>query len=104
MIDNVKFVVLPQTMRSSKDNDHHYINAEKLVKLYGVNRSECVVLRENDSQYDIKRVRYWHLIWLVPLYNGCYKEALEQELQRRAASDSSREEKSGGSRKVTILY
>jgi hypothetical protein len=78
----VKFVIAPQKIRSRNDFDKHYISADRLIKLYGVNRSECVVLLEDDPLYDIKRERYRDLIWLTPLYKGNYSEALEQELQR----------------------
>lgn len=67
----IKYLVMPGNMPSKNDGDIHYISAQKLISLYGVNKNECVIAGERSSSYNNK------LIILSPRYDGDY--TLENE-------------------------
>jgi len=64
-----KYLVIPGTITSESDGDLHYISASSLIRLYGVDPRECVVLSEYLSDVGIKRDE---LIVLRPNYRGNY--------------------------------
>jgi len=66
---NKKYVICPGWIVSQNDGDRHFITAQQLIRLYGVNPKECIVRRERDN------VLPWHkeLKWLRPKYNGDYQ-------------------------------
>jgi len=75
----IKYLVIPDWVVSKNDGQLHYINADKLIKLYGVDRKECKILGDNkpDCQSRIyNRIlfdQYKDLIKLTPRYDGDYK-------------------------------
>lgn len=78
MADSKKYVLLGNTIRSRADGDVYYISAARLVELYGLRRSECIMVeyRELEQKY---RTIPEGLQWLGPRYDGNYqidKEAL----------------------------
>lgn len=40
---NIKYILHPAQVRSMSDGQYHFITANRLAELYGVNRNECVV-------------------------------------------------------------
>lgn len=61
-----KYTVFPGWMYSKNDNDDYFISATQLMRLYGVNPLECVVVREGEP------VITRGLIILRPRYDGNY--------------------------------
>ena len=43
----IKYILCPEYTYSLRDGERHYITAEMLVNLYGVDRSECVTIPRN---------------------------------------------------------
>jgi hypothetical protein len=66
------YLVIGGWVNSKTDGDRHYINAKRLVELYGVDIKDCI-LRESDRQpyprADELRIGYTRL---EPSYNGDY--------------------------------
>lgn len=69
----IKYVVLASWVHSRNDRQDHFINHEQLIKLYGLDRDECVLV--NDMFLIPKQ--YSHLPILEPRYDGDYKEHLQ---------------------------
>jgi hypothetical protein len=46
-----RYVIHPGEVVSSSDGDIHFISAEQLVHLYGVNRLECIIDTEKGGQW-----------------------------------------------------
>ena len=65
----IKYVVCPGKVHSQRDRDVHYINAEELMRLYGVDPRECVVCYGDDR--DLGK-SFKGLITLHPRYDGDY--------------------------------
>ena len=61
-----KYLVIPGWITSKSDGDRHYISANKLIRLYGVDRRECVVFQDGERGFCDS------LIKLEPDYNGDY--------------------------------
>lgn len=65
----MRYVIFPGYVRSKWDKDLHYISANNLIQLYGVNPKECKIITEmNEKQHktlpdDIE---------LYPDYSGNY--------------------------------
>lgn len=68
----IKFVICPGYRQSASDDQWHYINARKLISLYGVNPAECIIFK----QEGLEGIKLDGCIWLYPRYNGDYKEHL----------------------------
>ena len=64
----IKYVLCPGFVTSKTDRDKHWISADKLIQLYGVNRQECIMFGEKGFDYKKKG-----LIFLAPRYNGDYE-------------------------------
>lgn len=39
-----KYMVYPGWIPSANDGDMHYISSQDLIRLYGVNRNECIIV------------------------------------------------------------
>ena len=66
---NYRFLVVPGHV-ISLDGDLHYINAMELIRLYGVNRDECLI-----DKYDGRGLGENHgLIVLLPSPKGDYSK------------------------------
>lgn len=65
---NKKYLVIPGPVCSKRDGDRHYIEADKLMRLYGVNPADCIIHRHDrpGERHDPS------LIWLIPQYSGDY--------------------------------
>lgn len=64
-----KYAVYPGFIHSKNDWDVHYIGAEQLMYLYGVNPRECVVIRSPEDEYGLRDA---DLLTLVPKWGGNY--------------------------------
>lgn len=71
----IKYIILPGWVRSKSDRQLHFINHDKLIHLYGLNKDECVII--NNDLLSLPN-KYKHLPILEPRYNGDYKSHLEQ--------------------------
>lgn len=102
-----KFIVQPDFILSKFDGDEHYINAHQLIDLYGVNPAECVLLpHPKDFKNEIPEREMGKPGWPVtdyefakrqalagldidstitlrPLYDGHYREHLENLLNKQ---------------------
>ena len=67
-----KYAVFPGKIRSKSDGDIHYISAEKLIRLYGVDPKECLIISD-DRDLQRQRHRIDGLVQLHPRYHGDYK-------------------------------
>jgi hypothetical protein len=71
-----KYVICPGYVRSMNDLDHHFIGAGRLMRLYGVAPSECIVLYQ-DRASDVTTA-HWierehpEIIFLHPNTYGDY--------------------------------
>jgi hypothetical protein len=62
-----KYIVIGGYIVSKKDNDRHYVGPMELIKLYGVDPKECILVNQ---EYDPRT--YKDLIELRPRYDGDY--------------------------------
>jgi len=69
----IKYVVLAGWVHSRNDGQEHFINHEELIKLYGLNRDECVLV---NYTFSIPK-QYTCLPVLEPRYDGDYKGYLQ---------------------------
>lgn len=65
-----KYLVIPGNVISKNDGDEHYISANELIRLYGVQRDDCVIA--DPSMPRGYYSKYADLILLVPRYDGDY--------------------------------
>ncbi|MGD8786208.1 MAG: hypothetical protein PVJ60_02195 [Phycisphaerales bacterium] len=79
-----KYIVCPGWIISKNDGDHHYITADMLIRLYGVDRRECIIADEGHfaRAHDLD-----HLPRLWPLYDGNYREYLIEITSEMAGRD-----------------
>ena len=68
MSNEKKYLVFEGYVFSKNDGQRHFINSNKLIYLYHVKRSECIIARRPFEQY-----RDLGLIQLRPRYDGNYK-------------------------------
>lgn len=66
-----KYAVCPDWVTSRSDGERHYVDAQALVSLYGVNPSECVVAAP--SRERSRQQQFHGLIELRPRSDGNYK-------------------------------
>lgn len=64
-----RYMVCPGYVYSRSDSDRHWISADRLIRLYGVNPAECIV-----STSETERRGTWaaDLIRLAPKWDGDY--------------------------------
>lgn len=70
-----RFLAFGGYVNSQSDGDKHYIPAQKIPELYGVDPAECIFYREGMREAD-----YRELMHLGPLSLGGYKEFLERAM------------------------
>ena len=75
-----RFLVCPGYVHSRNDGDRHWISADRLIDLYGVDPRECVIANRGLTWADEKS-----LIRLTPRYSGHYREHLENLIKDREA-------------------
>ncbi len=63
-----KYAVYPGYVYSQNDHDKHWVSADKLIRLYGVKRRDCLVIREHERGANGEG-----LIPLKPRSNGDYR-------------------------------
>lgn len=63
-----KYLVIPGNIFSF-DGDVHYISANVLIKLYGVNKSDCIIANE----YNLRGLKKKDYIILKPSGTGDYE-------------------------------
>ena len=64
-----KYLICPGNVISKKDGDEHYISAQQLIQLYGVNPKECKIINSVEEAAGLRGSEY---IVLSPRYNGDY--------------------------------
>lgn len=75
-----RYVVVPAFITSKMDGDRHYIGADKLMRLYGVDPRECLIL---DYRGDIiEGTIPKDVIWLTPRYHGDYEGYVERSRRK----------------------
>lgn len=67
-----RYLIMPDYVYSENDGQKHFIDAKRLIALYGVNPNECVIYDPNRKQITSG------LIVLGPLKDGKYREYLEE--------------------------
>jgi hypothetical protein len=64
-----KYAVFSGEVYSQHDGDHHFVSADQLVRIFNLDRRECVLVQNEDD----KRGRdFSGLIKLFPRYEGDY--------------------------------
>lgn len=79
MTSQKKYLVIPGNIRSRNDRGIHYISANQLMQLYGVNPRECLIYDDKRALFD--RITGDHqnkeifdgLIKLTPRVDGNYR-------------------------------
>jgi len=73
MMKGKKYVVIPGEVRSRNDGDMHYLDAPKLMRLYGVRHHECIVMKGDlPPELEYKMALRYGLEILMPRYDGNY--------------------------------
>ena len=68
----IKYLVLPGEIKLQTDGEIRYISAGKLMYLYGVPISECIVIRKQaDRKWKLRNINR-DLIPLRPQFDGNY--------------------------------
>lgn len=73
-----KYLVMAGYVISKEDGDQHYIGAVDLMKLYGVEHSECVIANPKQLKSHLDKLKE-ELIVLRPLYQGEYDTYLKEK-------------------------
>lgn len=71
---NKKYLVIGDWVFKN-DGQRHYVSAKELVRLYGVDKKECVLFEKNPPD-NPRNVEVGGLYILGPRYAGDYKEYL----------------------------
>lgn len=68
----IKYLVLPRRIPSKNDGDFHFISAMKLIELYRVPRSECLIIQPGERlpPPGFTEEFLYGLIKLQPRYDG----------------------------------
>lgn len=64
-----KYIICPGEVRSKSDNDIHYISSSQLMRLYGVESHECIIV---DSPMSAVGLNWQDYIVLRPRTDGNY--------------------------------
>lgn len=67
----MKYVLHPGYVKSISDGDVHYISAQKLAALYGVDFKKCIIYIDSLANKAYPEGDYMHLF---PNYNGKYPQ------------------------------
>lgn len=72
-----KYVICPGMVTSKADGQRHYIGAEALIRLYGVDPQECEIYEPAQwwpvSYYRMREERIHGIPRLEPRYDGNYE-------------------------------
>lgn len=75
-----KYLIIPGKVRSKTDGEIHYVSAGKLMYLYGVVETDCVIYDNSKAErlgievYErLNEKLFENLIRLSPKSNGIYK-------------------------------
>lgn len=68
----VRYMIHPGPVDSKSDGDTHYVGVRDLIRLYGVNPSECCVADDRTLR-GMSRESYDAMIHLYPDYHGRYE-------------------------------
>lgn len=70
----VKYIVIGEYIKSRLDGEMHYVPCNRLIELYGVKKSECTCMTEEDTYipYNDIIIQTSGLTILKPQYNGDY--------------------------------
>lgn len=82
------YVVLPGYVTSQNDGDRHYITAERLIELYGVDPRRCIVV--DRSRPHMAQGIHWSLAdlpQLKPRSDGNYTTPLDKTRLRETIAD-----------------
>lgn len=66
-----KYLIIGDWITSQTDGDWHYISAENLIRLYGVDPAECIIY--SDKKRELGLDPNLDLIVLRPRYDGNYR-------------------------------
>jgi hypothetical protein len=75
-----KYIIYPGYVESKNDSEMHYIDANKLISLYNIKKSECIIINKESDKIGIVESNF---IQLFPLRNGNYKECIEYLLEEK---------------------
>lgn len=64
-----KYIVIPGEVRSQNDGDIHFISAQQLIHLYGVDPKECKIVTRGEAEI---RGFFGDWIFLFPRQDGNY--------------------------------
>ncbi len=74
----LKFALHPDYVVSKTDGSVHYIDSEQLSRLYQLNKSEYIIIDDNQSRREyaklMKKAEMDKLIHLYPRFKGDYLE------------------------------
>ena len=68
-----KYLIVPDFVTSNNDGDRHFISAQQLIKLYGVDAEECHVASHPAHLEGFNIGGENPLIILAPRYDGNYQ-------------------------------
>lgn len=71
------FILFPSHITSKNDGDKHYINFSRLIYLYGLKGERCL---NGNNQHDLLGLNLNNVITLLPLYEGNYREVLQEKI------------------------
>jgi len=70
----IKYLVMSTDMMSKNDKTIHQISADDLIKLYGVDRRECIISRSENDFRGYSKEYLDSLVLLRPRYDGNYRK------------------------------
>lgn len=82
----IKYAIYPGFITSKNDGQEHYIDGNTLIKLYQLNRMECIILYYEDPTSASKNAK--DLIQLHPRYHGDYEQHLIDKLKEKNETTS----------------
>ena len=68
-----KYLVIPGHVFSQNDDQQHYIGAGQLMRLYGVDPKECIIIDTVGLLRGLETGFYGNMPQLVPRPNGDYR-------------------------------
>ena len=80
-----RYILIGDKMMSQNDGDIHYISANKLLGLYGLDRRDCILY---DSPNCLMGIRESDFIILGPRYHGDYLEHLAKLQETMSGANS----------------
>lgn len=74
----IKYLVIGDWIRSENDGQRHYVNADRLVNLYGLDPKDCKKIESYKpmATRGLDFTNFRHVLY--PLHNGKYREHIEK--------------------------